>query len=181
MSKAVFDVVRSIVGRGLTQDEVDRLNAAMTIGQSDSHSKVTSERGKSLIRDFEGERLTAYPDPATGGEPWTIGVGHTGGVKRGDTITKAQSDAFLSADLKRFENAVNRLAPKTTQNQFDALVSFAFNLGEGNLSSSTLLKMHNAGDYAGAAKQFVRWNKAAGKVMAGLTRRREAEAALYAS
>lgn len=182
MGKALFDTVRAIVGRGLTQDEVDRINAALSgeVGNPTT-GRVTSDRGKALIREFEGERLTAYPDPATGGEPWTIGVGHTGGVKRGDTITKAQSDAFLTADLKRFENAVNRLAPKTTQSQFDAMVSLAFNVGEGNLSSSTLLKLHNAGDYAGAKGQFAKWRMAAGKVLPGLVRRREAEAALYGS
>lgn len=139
----------------------------------------TGEPGVALIKSFEGLSLNAYPDPATGGEPVTIGYGHTGGVKMGQTITEAQADAYLRADLDRFEDAVSRLAPVTTQNQFDALVSFTFNLGEGNLSSSTLLKKHNAGDYAGAKAEFVRWNKANGKVMAGLTRRREAEADLY--
>ena len=182
MSKALFDAIRTVKGSALTQADVDLINAALAPGLAEVQTgRVTSRRGKDLIREFEGERLTAYPDPATGGEPWTIGVGHTGGVKRGDTITKPQSDAFLTADLKRFEEAVRNLCPTTTQNQFDALVSFAFNLGEGNLRDSTLRKLHNAGDYAGAAKQFIRWNRAAGKVMAGLTRRREAEAVLYAS
>ncbi len=143
-------------------------------------ARKTSADGRALIKSFEGERLTAYADPATGGDPWTIGVGHTGPeVKRGLKITSAQSDAYLAADLARFEKAVNRLAPNTTQNQFDALVSFAFNVGERNLETSTLRRLHNAGDYAGAQAQFARWNKAAGKVMAGLTRRRAAEAALY--
>lgn len=141
--------------------------------------RATGERGRALIKEFEGLRLDAYPDPATGGEPWTIGVGHTGGVKKGDRITEAQADAYLVSDLARFEKAVARLAPKTTQNQFDALVSLAFNVGEANLASSTLLKLHNAGDYPGAQAQFARWNRAAGRVMAGLTRRRAAEAALY--
>lgn len=144
-------------------------------------AKQTCERGVSLIKSFEGLRLSAYPDPATGGEPVTIGYGHTGGVKMGTTITEAKATEYLRSDLRRFERAVAKLAPKTTQGQFDALVSFAFNVGEGNLSSSTLLKLHNAGDYAGAKGQFARWNKAAGKVMAGLTRRRAAEAELYAS
>lgn len=142
-------------------------------------ARSTSDKGIALIKEFEGLRLQAYPDPATGGEPWTIGVGHTGGVRRGDVITEAQADTFLRADLGRFEAAVNKLAPVTTQDQFDALVSLAFNVGEGNLASSTLLRKHNAADYDGAAAEFGRWNKAAGKVMAGLTRRRAAEASLY--
>lgn len=140
-----------------------------------------SDQGLAAIKQHEGLVLTAYPDPATGGEPWTIGYGHTGGVRRGDRITEAQADAFLRSDIARFEAAVNRLAPTTTQGQFDALVSFAFNLGEKALADSTLLRLHNAGDHAGAKAQFGRWVNAAGKQMPGLVRRRAAEAALYAS
>jgi lysozyme len=107
-------------------------------------------------------------------------VGHTGpDVRKGQTITREQSQALLSADLARFEGAMNKLGGKMTQSQFDALVSFAFNLGIGALAKSTLLKKHLAGDYAGAAKEFARWNKAGGKVLAGLVKRRAAEAALY--
>lgn len=156
-----------------TRKALDGLVAAPA-GQSVSAS------GVELIKSHEGLSLKAYPDPGSGGEPWTIGYGHTGGVKRGDVITQSQAEAFLRDDLRRFERAVSRLAPRTTQNQFDALVSFAFNLGEGNLEKSTLLNKHNAGDYAGAAKEFIRWNRAAGKVLNGLTRRRTEEAALYA-
>lgn len=126
--------------------------------------------------------MKAYPDPATGGEPITIGYGHTQpGLKLGVVWTQAQADAALEADLARFARGVwNAIGEKeTTQNRFDALVSFAFNVGLGNLLSSTLLRKHVAGDYAGAADQFIRWNKAAGKVLNGLTRRREAEAKLY--
>lgn len=141
--------------------------------------KQTSPKGVDLIKRFEGLELKAYPDPGSGGEPYTIGYGHTGGVTPGMKIDQAQADAYLRGDLRRFERAVSALAPKTTQNQFDALVSFAFNLGEGNLKSSTLLRKHNAGDYAGAKAEFARWNRASGKVMAGLTRRRAAEADLY--
>lgn len=135
-----------------------------------------------LVAQFEGCRLKAYPDPATGGEPITIGYGHTQpGLKLGVVWTQAQADAALEADLARFARGVwNAIGEKeTTQNRFDALVSFAFNVGLGNLLSSTLLRKHVAGDYAGAADQFIRWNKAAGKVLNGLTRRREAEAKLY--
>lgn len=126
--------------------------------------------------------MKAYPDPATGGEPITIGYGHTQpGLKLGVVWTQAQADAALEADLARFARGVwNAIGEKeTTQNRFDALVSFAFNVGLGNLLSSTLLRKHVAGDYAGAADQFIRWNRAAGKVLNGLTRRREAEAKLY--
>lgn len=142
--------------------------------------RVTSPAGRKAIRGFEGDKLTAYPDPATGGAPWTVGVGHTGPeVKRGMVITDAQSAAYLIADLAKFEAGVTGLAPVTTQAQFDALVSLAFNIGLGNLGKSTLIRKHNAGDYDGAARQFVVWNRAAGKVMDGLTRRREAEARMY--
>lgn len=136
-------------------------------------------KGFALIKSFEGLRLQAYPDPATGGDPWTIGYGHTAGVKKGDVITEATADAFLLSDLARFEVAVNKLCPITTQNQFDALVSLCFNVGEGNLKDSTLRRLHNEGAYDQARGQFARWNKAAGREMAGLTRRRTAEAALY--
>ncbi len=140
-------------------------------------SRKTSAAGRALITRFEGEKLTAYLCPA---KVLTIGVGHTGSdVKPGMTITREKSQALLAADLRRFEEAVNRIAPKTTQAQFDALVSFAFNLGEGALARSTLLRLHNGGHHADAAGEFAKWNKAGGRVLAGLTARRVAEAALY--
>ena len=136
--------------------------------------------GLALLKSFEGCKLTAYPDPGTGGEPWTIGWGHTGGVKRGDTCTQAQADAWLLQDLDRFEQAVERLVSvPLTQNQFDALTSFCYNVGAGALQQSTLLRKLNAGDYEGAQGQFARWNRAGGKEMPGLTRRRAAEAELF--
>ena len=96
-------------------------------------------RGLQLIKDFEGLRLTSYPDPATGGAPWTVGWGHTGpDVSPGMTITESKAAQLLFKDLKRFEVAVAKLAPVATDNQFSAMVSLAFNVGEGNLSSSTL-------------------------------------------
>ena len=144
-----------------------------------------------LIQAFEGcarrqaeGTFAAYPDPGTGGDPWTIGWGSTGpDIKRGVVWSQQQCDARFQQHLASFAQGVANAiggAP-TSQNQFDAMVSFAYNVGLGNLQSSTLLKKHKAGDYAGAAAEFGRWNKAAGKVMAGLTRRRAAEAALYAS
>lgn len=180
---ALFDAIRKIKNAPLTQEDVDLVNVALgePVGPATtSGAKHIGSAGLALIKSFEGLRLNAYPDPATGGEPVTIGYGHTGGVKLGTTISEPVAEQFLRADLARFEAAVARLAPETTQNQFDALVSFAFNLGEGNLASSTLLRKHNAGDYAGAAQEFVRWSNANGKRMQGLFRRREAEAELYA-
>lgn len=141
----------------------------------------TSPTGYALIRKCEGEKLTAYPDPATHGAPWTIGVGHTGpDVHAGMTITKAQSQALLEGDCLKAEIAIhNAVTVALTQNQFDALVCFVVNVGCGNFRSSTLLKLLNQGKYADVAREFARWNKAAGKVMAGLTARRAAEAALF--
>lgn len=141
-----------------------------------------SEKGLDLIKDFEGLRLDAYPDPATGGAPYTVGYGHTGDdVYPGLRISEDVADRLLEADVLRFEKGVTDLvkAPSLLQHEFDALVSFAFNVGLENLKNSTLLIKLNAEDYLGAANEFVRWNKAAGKVMSGLTRRREAEARLF--
>ncbi|WP_284085355.1 lysozyme [Acinetobacter nosocomialis] len=138
--------------------------------------------GINLIKSFEGLRLKAYDD---GVGVWTIGYGtikYPNGVrvKTGDSCTSQQAEDYLRNDLSAFESAVNRLVKaKLTQNQFDALVSFTYNLGETNLSKSTLLKKLNAGDYQGAADQFLVWNKAGGKVMKGLVRRREVERALF--
>jgi lysozyme len=140
--------------------------------------------GEAIIKYFEGCKLTAYPDPATGGDPWTIGWGTTGkDVHEGLMWTQAQCDARFHKDIGDFAVGVAKLLGKTTtgQHQFDALCSFAYNLGLGNLKSSTLLKKHVAGLYPDAAKEFVKWNKANSKVMAGLTKRRNAEAALYAT
>jgi lysozyme len=147
----------------------------------------TSDNGLSLIKKSEGFRGNAYPDPATGGKPYTVGYGTTvypSGmpVKLGDKVTEQQADAYLRNDVKKFEAAVsNAVKVKLTQGQFDALVSFTYNVGPANMASSTLIKKLNAGDVNGAADEFPRWNKAAGKVMAGLTTRRAAERALFLS
>lgn len=140
----------------------------------------TSERGIALIKGFETLQLKAYPDPGTGGEPWTIGFGHTGGVKEGDEIDEDQADEYLRADLAKFERCVTKyVTVDLTQKQFDALVCFTFNVGCGSLQGSTLLKLINAEDFDQAAEQFARWNRAGGKVLAGLTKRRAAEAELF--
>lgn len=141
----------------------------------------TSAAGRKAIAQREGNKLKAYPDPATGGEPWTIGVGHTSAagppnVKKGMVITAAQSDEILSRDLKLFENAVSKAVKvPLTQNEFDALVSLAFNIGGGAFSKSTLVKKLNNGDRKGAADAFLSWNKADGRTLKGLTTRRQAE------
>jgi lysozyme len=139
-----------------------------------------SENARKLIADFEGCRLTAYLCPA--GVP-TIGYGATGpDVRLGLTWTLAQANARFVVDLARFGGSVDRLleAAPTTQGQFDALVSFAYNLGIGALGKSTLLKDHKAGLYAAAKGQFALWNRSGGTVLPGLVKRRAAEAALYA-
>lgn len=139
-----------------------------------------SKKCADLVKSFEGCVLKAYPDPGSGGDPWTIGVGATGpGIKKGVVWTQAQADERLATDLARFGRGVFALTGDTTQNRFDAMVSLAFNIGLGNFGSSTLLKKHKAHEYGAAADQFARWNRAAGKVMAGLTRRRAAEASIY--
>jgi len=137
----------------------------------------TSQAGIEAIKDYEGVRLIAYDD---GVGVWTIGVGHTSGVERGDVITMDQVDEFLRADLEDAEQAVNdRVIVPLTQCQFDALVSFVFNVGSGAFMASTLLKKLNAGDYDGAADEFLRWNKAGGRVLAGLTKRRISEREMF--
>lgn len=141
----------------------------------------TSKAGRAAITAREGLRLQAYPDPATKGEPYTIGVGHTSAagppkVKVGMRITAAESDAILARDLADVERTVNaKVKVPLSQSQFDALVSLVFNIGGGAFASSTLLKKLNAGDYDGAADQFLRWNKVKGRVVKGLTTRRIAE------
>lgn len=130
-----------------------------------------------LIKEFEGCKLKAYKCPA---DVWTIGYGHTDGVKEGDEITQQEADRLLADDVHSFTAGVQRLVTSDiNRNQLGALTSFAFNVGLGNLRHSTLLRMVNAGDFLGAANQFLRWNKAGGKVLAGLTRRREAERQLF--
>ena len=136
-----------------------------------------SQEGVNLIKHFEGCRLEAYKCPAG---VWTVGYGHTKGVKEGDAIEQEAAEAFLIEDLEAFEQAVARLVKvPITQQQFDALVSFTFNLGAGNLAASTLLRKLNNYQYAEVPEQMMRWVKAGGQVLDGLVRRRAAEAALF--
>ena len=140
-----------------------------------------SKNGLHLTENFEGLRLTAYPDPATHGDPWTIGYGHTGAeVHQGMTITQEQAEEFLMQDVQKVVQTVNsKVHTDLTQNEFDALVDFVFNCGAGNFAGSTLLRKINAGDMEGAALEFEKWTHADGKVMAGLIKRRHAEAVLF--
>ncbi|MND20258.1 Lysozyme RrrD [compost metagenome] len=135
-------------------------------------------QNKQAIKTAEGLRLTAYKD---GGGVWTIGYGHTGAdVREGLTIPLSEAERLLTRDLRVAENHVNgAVKVKLTQNQFDALVSFVYNVGGEAFRSSTLLKKLNAGDYLGAADQFPRWNKDNGKVVDGLTNRRREERELF--
>ena len=145
----------------------------------------TNKAGVDLIKRWEGCRLKAYPDPATGGEPWTIGYGLTSAagivpVKRGLVITQAQADEYLVKSLEKYEAAVSKALTKTpTPNQFAAMVSLCFNVGPGAFARSSVVRKFNAGDTRGAADAFRLWTKAAGKVMAGLKNRREDERKLF--
>jgi lysozyme len=143
---------------------------------------IPSKAGIDLIRRSEGYELHAYPDPLSGGDPWTIGYGATGpGIKRGTVWTQQQAEARLRADVAAFGQSVLTAlngAP-TTQGQFDALVSFAFNVGMRKATGSTLWKKHLAHDYAGAAAEFGKWINKGTPVEKGLTIRRAAEAKLY--
>lgn len=139
--------------------------------------RTTSQMGMNLIKYYETLRLRAYQD--TGGV-WTIGYGHTKGVKRGDTCTKEQAEAWLKEDLAVAEEAVNRLIPYgLAAHQFDALVALTFNIGVGAFEKSTMLKMLLLGDILGASKQFGRWVFDNGKKLNGLIERREAERKLF--
>ena len=141
----------------------------------------TSTNGIEIIKAHEGLVLYAYPDPGTGGEPWTIGYGHTKGVTPGMWISEEQAEAFLIEDLERFEAAVVELLPiPLAQSEFDALVSFAFNVGAHALQTSTLRKRLLAGEPRCQVYQeeLKRWNKGGSGVMPGLVRRRQEEADL---
>lgn len=138
----------------------------------------TSKAGRALIAQREGNKLKAYRDS---GGIWTIGVGHTSAagppkVVAGMTINSEESDIILTRDLAKFEAVVrDKVKASITQNEFDALVSLAFNIGGGAFAKSTLLRKLNAGDRAGAADQFLVWNKVKGRAVKGLTTRRQAE------
>ncbi|MEG0031781.1 lysozyme [Acinetobacter sp.] len=189
--KQIFDFLRKISGGTLTQKQVDAANQVIATATDASVADMlgveidqmtVSPFGVDLICSFEGKRLTAYDD---GVGVWTIGFGTTvypNGikVKKGDTCTEAQAKAYMAHDLKKFESAVNKAVTVTlNQNQFDALVSLAYNIGTGAFSKSTLVKKLNDNDIQGAADQFDVWVNAGGKRMQGLVNRRAKEKGLF--
>ena len=176
----LFSNFRKLAGGSLSQVQVDQINHLIAGFQQKAKSVSTS--GITLICSFEGLKLRAYDD---GVGVWTIGFGTTiypNGikVKKGDTCTEAQAKAYMAHDLKKFESAVNSaVTVPINQNQFDALVSLAYNIGTSGFKNSTLVKKLNAGDIRGAAAQFDVWNKGGGKVMQGLVNRRAVERKLF--
>jgi len=137
---------------------------------------------RDIIKESEGLRLKAYPDPGTGGKPWTIGYGRAHGVNPGDTFTLEEAEAWLTEDMAEAYSVIDKAVTVPLSNQQrDALCSFVFNVGGGAFQKSTLLRLLNAGDYNGASDQLLRWNKAGGRVMRGLTLRRRKERALFLS
>lgn len=199
--KAIFDAVRRMIGRGFTGFEVVRLDKAIDQYESavipDAPSEPETEHvpsaigpdGIALIKRFEGcarlrpdGLIEAYPDPASGGDPWTIGWGATGpGIRAGTVWSQAQCDERLERDLMRYAGevveALGSAIFNTSQAQFDALVSFHYNTGA--IGRATLTRLHKAGKHDQAQAQFGLWVNAAGRRIKGLVRRRAAEAELY--
>lgn len=189
--KQIFDFLRKISGGSLTQKQVNAINQIITTTTDSTVADMlgiaidqmaVSLFGIDLICGFEGKRLVAYDD---GVGVWTIGFGTTiypngTKVKKGDVCTESQAKEYMAHDLKKFELAVNAaVTVPLNQNQFDALVSLAYNIGTNAFKNSTLVKKLNAGDYRGAADQFDVWVNAGGKRMQGLVNRRAREKALY--
>lgn len=188
--KHIFDFLRKISGGKLTQKQVDAADKLIATAYDDLNDMLgiatdemhISPSGIDLICNFEGKRLTAYDD---GVGVWTIGFGTTvypNGIKvmKGDTCTEAQAKTYMAHDLKKFEATVNKaVTAQLNQNQFDALVSLAYNIGTNAFSKSTLVKKLNANDIRGAADQFDVWVNAGGKRMQGLVNRRTVEKALF--
>lgn len=190
-SKTIFDYLRKLSGGVLTQAQVIATDKLLSIdfdavknmlGIPESMS--VSNKGVDLICEFEGKRLTSYDD---GVGVWTIGFGtikYPNGtrVKKGDTCTLEQAKEYMRHDLIEFEHTVNSsVKVPLNQNQFDALVSLAYNIGSNAFKSSTLVKKLNTGDYQGAADQFNVWINAGGKRMQGLVNRRDREKLLFLS
>lgn len=138
---------------------------------------TTSQRGIDLIKEFEGFRTHAYQDM---GGVWTVGYGTTRGVDPHAVVTPAEAESLMRRDLGHIEGVITSCVKvPLTQDQFDALACFAYNVGPGNLTTSTLLKKLNAGDPTGAANEFLKWNHVGQQVVAGLTARRSAERDLF--
>ena len=138
---------------------------------------MTSDRGREFTKSFEKCKLAAYDD---GVGVWTIGWGHTKGVQRGDECTQEQADAWFDEEIVDYERGVtSAVKPTLSQNEFDACVSLAYNIGVGAFQRSTLVKLLNLHDFAGAAKQFDVWNRGGGQIMQGLVKRRAAERRIF--
>ena len=188
--KHIFDFLRKISGGKLTQKQVDAADKLIATAYDDLNDVLgiaademrVSPSGVDLICNFEGLELKAYDD---GVGVWTIGYGTTKypngiRVKKGDTCTLEQAKAYMQNDLKAFEQTVNSaIKVPLNQNQFDALVSLAYNIGSTAFKNSTLVKRLNEGNYNAAANQFNVWVNAGGKRMQGLVNRRAAEKALF--
>ena len=143
--------------------------------------RAINDAGLKIVKDAEGLRLTAYADPATHGAPWTIGYGHTRLVRPHMVIKQAEAEVFLHADLFDAESAVSsHVTVSLNENQFSALVSFVFNLGAGVLAHSSLIRDLNKSIFEHVPADLLQYNHAAGRVMPGLTKRRKAEALLFA-
>ena len=144
---------------------------------SDEGQMKTSKIGLQLIKKWEGFRSNSYLCPAN---VWTIGYGHTTTAKPNQSVTRTEAETLLRVDLFRYEQAVNNYVKvPINQNQFDALVSFTYNCGVAAFKGSTLLSLLNKGRYQSAAKQFPRWNRGGGRVLEGLSRRRQDEKRLF--
>ena len=168
-----MDLMRSLLSQIIKKVDAADVAKAFTYRNNMNISKT----GIDLIKHFEGCETTAYKCPAG---VWTIGYGHIKGVKEGMQITEGQAEEMLVEELVEYEGYINDMVSVSlSQCQFDAMVSWVYNLGGGNLKASTLLKVLNAGDYDGVPAQMMRWNKAGGKVLEGLTRRRQAEADMF--
>ena len=166
--------------KSLLSQIIKKVDAAAVAKASTYRTQMNiGTKGLEMIKHFEGLELNAYQCAAG---VWTIGYGHTKDVQQGMVISEDTANEMLVEELNEYENYINTLVTvELNQNQFDAMVSWVYNLGGGNLKASTLLKVLNAGDYAGVPAQMMRWNKAGGKVLEGLTRRRQAEADLFAN
>lgn len=195
---AIFEAVRAVARPGVFNEEgsvlaLDLLLDSFDVPRADTEDWITLaaplvERFEGLARLIPGDKVEAYPDPGTGGKPWTIGIGSTTDelglpIAKGAVWPVERARKRFCAHLAEFGAGVDRLiaGKPTTPAQKAALTSLAYNIGLSALARSTVLARHRAGDFAAAANAFSMWNKAGGRIMAGLVRRRKAEADLYRS
>jgi GH24 family phage-related lysozyme (muramidase) len=193
--KPIFDATRAMLGRGFTEGEIAALDDAIDVAVGGGAAEAWIVLAAPLVERFEGmarlipgDKVEAYPDPGTGGKPWTIGIGSTTDeygkpIQPGDVWSLERARKRFEAHLAEFGCEVDKLiaGKPTTAPQKAALTSLAYNIGIEALSRSTVLKCHRAGDHEGAANAFSMWVKAGGKVLPGLVKRRAAEAQMYRS